>query len=88
MTVCSCLVVIVDAKGRNDTLVISLDVYGLHEKVAFGSSIVVDSSEDGVSEALNLPDGFFDSGNIEIQAGVGQLPSILAIAQQLYSQNM
>ncbi|GMH46152.1 hypothetical protein BSKO_14120 [Bryopsis sp. KO-2023] len=77
-----------DGSGGSDALVIDFPVEGLQEAVTLASSFAIDGGNAGSwQEGLQLPDAVPGSGGVSIQAGVGRLPSILSLAQQIYERN-
>lgn len=74
--------------GVTDTLIMKLHVEGLQEAVTIGSSFAVAGDMGrGWNEALKLPEAVPGSGYVRLQAGVGRMPVILSLADQIYEAN-
>lgn len=84
-----CIAVSLDAGASAiDALVVSIPIEGLQEAVSMASSFAVDGSADEEwQEGLQLPEVVAGSGSVRIQAGVGRMPAILSLADQIYEQN-
>ncbi|GMH44461.1 hypothetical protein BSKO_12413 [Bryopsis sp. KO-2023] len=77
-----------DGSGGGDALVINFPVEGLQESTTLASSFAIDGGNaSSWQEGLNLPDAVAGSGGVNIQAGVGRLPSILSLARQICERN-
>lgn len=71
-----------------DALVMTVPVEGLQEAVTLASSFAVDGSADKKwQEGLQLPEAVPGSGYVKIQAGVGRMPAILSLVDQIYDEN-
>ncbi|GMH44586.1 hypothetical protein BSKO_12538 [Bryopsis sp. KO-2023] len=76
------------SQGASDALVINFPVEGLQEAVTVATSFAIDgNSSSQWQEGLQLPQAVPGSGAIAIQAGVGRLPAVLSMADQLYESN-
>ncbi|GMH39924.1 hypothetical protein BSKO_07828 [Bryopsis sp. KO-2023] len=73
--------------GSKDSLKISFPVEGLQEQVTLGSSFSVPASAKFV-EVLDLPRALAGSGSVKINAGVGQLPAVLSMIQDIFEENL
>lgn len=70
--------------GSNDALQLTVPIEGLQDPVSLATSFAVQANENATeswTEGIKLPFSLSGSGGIEIQAGVGRLPSILANAR-------
>ena len=75
-----------DGRGSQDALQLTLPIEGLQDPVSLATSFVVQATDNGAAkwvEGLQLPDALPGSGSIQIQAGVGRLPAVLANARQI-----
>ncbi|GMH41739.1 hypothetical protein BSKO_09649 [Bryopsis sp. KO-2023] len=78
----------IGGQGASDALVINFPVEGLQEAVTVATSFAIDgNSSSQWQEGLQLPQAVPGSGAIAIQAGVGRLPAVLSMANQLYESN-
>ncbi|GMH44588.1 hypothetical protein BSKO_12540 [Bryopsis sp. KO-2023] len=78
----------IGGQGASDALVINFPVEGLQEAVTIATSFAIDgNSSSQWQEGLQLPQAVPGSGAIAIQAGVGRLPAVLSMADQLYESN-
>ncbi|GMH44587.1 hypothetical protein BSKO_12539 [Bryopsis sp. KO-2023] len=78
----------IEGQGASDALVINFPVEGLQEAVTVATSFAIDgNSSSQWQEGLQLPQAVPGSGAIAIQAGVGRLPAVLSMADQLYKSN-
>ncbi|GMH44595.1 hypothetical protein BSKO_12547 [Bryopsis sp. KO-2023] len=76
------------SQGASDALVINFPVEGLQEAVTVATSFAIDgNSSSQWQEGLQLPQAVPGSGAIAIQAGVGRLPAVLSMAEQIYESN-
>ena len=70
--------------GSSDALQLTVPIEGLQDPVSLVTSFSVQANESGTTqwtEGIKLPFALPGSGGIEIQAGVGRLPSVLANAR-------
>ncbi|GMH38987.1 hypothetical protein BSKO_06885 [Bryopsis sp. KO-2023] len=75
-------------QGASDALVINFPVEGLQEAVSITTSFAIHgNSSSQWQEGLQLPRAVPGSGAIAIQAGVGRLPVVLSMTQQIYEVN-
>lgn len=73
-----------DGQGPSDALLLTVPVEGLQESVVIASSFAIDGSEtNSWQEGLKLPEAVPGSGSLSIQAGVGRLPAVLSLADQI-----
>ncbi|GMH35163.1 hypothetical protein BSKO_03031 [Bryopsis sp. KO-2023] len=80
--------IIADVDGAGDALVIDFPIEGLQEAVTVASSFAIDgNSSQQWTEGLQLPNAVPGSGDVKIQAGVGRMPVILSLAEEIYLQN-
>ncbi|GMH44597.1 hypothetical protein BSKO_12549 [Bryopsis sp. KO-2023] len=78
----------IEGQGASDALVINFPVEGLQDAVTVATSFAINgNSTSQWQEGLQLPQSVPGSGAIAIQAGVGRLPAVLSMANQLYESN-
>ena len=80
-----------DGRGSADALQLTVPIEGLQDPVSLATSFAVQAAENETAawvEGLELPSALPGSGGIEIQAGVGRLPSVLASARQIMETNV
>ncbi|CAD7696314.1 unnamed protein product, partial [Ostreobium quekettii] len=79
-----------DGKGASDALRLTVPVLGLQDAVTVATSFAIQASEGEAAQAtegLDLPAALPGTGGLELLAGVGRLPAVLANARQIMEAN-
>ena len=80
-----------DGQGTDDALRLTVPVLGLQDAVTVATSFAIQVSEGEATEAtegLDLPAALPGTGGLELLAGVGRLPAVLANARQIMEANV
>ncbi|CAD7700532.1 unnamed protein product [Ostreobium quekettii] len=80
-----------DGSGSGDALELELPILGLQDPVTVATSFAIQAAENETAtavEGLDLPAALPGTGGIELQAGVGRLPAVLANARQIMEANV
>lgn len=80
------MIYVIGLDEYEDGLEMSFPVYGQQEEIALATSFAIKGESENIAtreEGLVLPEAVPGSGEIELIAGVGRLPSILESAEEI-----